>query len=62
LGVDPAGVLSYIGRKLPPSDPLWEALVEHRDILVEMCTLAPGRRCRLTDCYRLRGNCHHTDG
>jgi hypothetical protein len=53
LEVDQAGVLYYVGRKLPPSDPLWEAIVEHRDLLIEMMTRAPGGRCVFTDCPRL---------
>lgn len=48
------GHLRYAGPKLAADDMLLNGIDAHRVMLTEMFTFAPGRRCRFTDCYRLR--------
>jgi hypothetical protein len=54
LSVDD-GELHYHGPKLPPDDPLRVGIAEHRAMLIELFTYAPGGRCVFTDCYHLLG-------
>lgn len=53
LYVDETGRLRYVGPKLLADDPIRLAIAEHRTMLVELFTFAPGRRCVFTGCYRL---------
>lgn len=53
LYVDDSGQLRYVGPKLAADDPIRLAIAEHRTILTELFTFAPGRRCVFTDCQRL---------
>lgn len=48
------GRLRYAGPKLAADDDLLNGIDTHQAILTELFTYAPGRRCRFTDCYRLR--------
>ena len=54
LYVDGGGALRYLGPKLAADDPLRAAIAEHRAMLVELFTYAPGERCAEDGCYRLR--------
>jgi hypothetical protein len=49
-----AGQLKYAGPRLAPDDPLRAGIAEHRDILIDLFTYAPGGRCVADECYRLR--------
>jgi hypothetical protein len=48
--------LRYLGPRLAPDDPLRLAIAEHRAIILELFTYAPGRRCAAEGCYRLRAD------
>jgi hypothetical protein len=50
------GRLRYLGPRLAADDPLRLATVEHRAILLELFTYAPGERCTADGCYRLRAD------
>lgn len=55
LYVDPSGRLRYVGlTAMTLDDPLRAAIAEHRQLLSELFTHAPGGRCAEPDCYRLR--------
>ncbi len=48
------GALRYVGpAPLAPDDPLRAGIAEHRPILLELFTYAPGGRCVFRDGYRL---------
>jgi len=46
--------LKYAGPRLTPDDPLRAGIAEHRAVLLELFTYAPGGRCVVDGCYRLR--------
>jgi len=47
-------VLHYVGPRLDDDDLILIAIKHHHDLLVEMFTFAPGRRCVVETCSRLR--------
>ena len=47
------GQLKYAGPVLDSNDPLRAGIAEHRQLLTELFTYAPGGRCVYEDCYRL---------
>src|SRR4051812_13156141 len=51
--INSRGALRYVGPSLAPDDPIREAIGEHREMLRELFTYAPGGRCVSPDCYRL---------
>ena len=49
------GGLRYIGpARLAPDDPIRAGIGEHRAMLIELFTYAPGGRCVAPGCYRLK--------
>lgn len=45
--------LRYAGPDLAPNDPLQAGINEHRPMLLELFTYAPGGRCVMAPCLRL---------
>jgi hypothetical protein len=49
------GSLRYLGpTTLAADDPLQAGIAEHRALLIELFTYAPGGRCVADECYRLK--------
>ncbi len=48
--------LRYLGPRLAADDPIRGAIAEHRLLLLELFTYAPGGRCTEDGCYRLRAD------